>query len=146
MDAIRRIATRLGATLKPLPELRFNLTHALGQQIMRQFQRTPPSSPLALPLISFLVLLIFATSSNAHHSVGGTYDETNWVEIQGTIQNVSWRNPHVLIDIAVTDAQGQEAIWNIEMASISTLRRRGMDAGFMQEGQNIRVYGPSRMA
>lgn len=92
----------------------------------------------------FLAVFGLAMTSEvavAHHSVGGTYDQTKYVEIEGVIDEVRWRNPHVQIDILVKNDEGGDEIWKIEMASISTLRRRGLKTGFMDKGDNIRVYG-----
>lgn len=92
-------------------------------------------------ILASLLLMMFSTASVAHHSVGGTYDETNYAEISGVLKDVKWRNPHVQLEVLVTNEKGVETAWMVEMASISLLRRHGLKAGFMRAGERIKVYG-----
>lgn len=96
-----------------------------------------------VPAVQILVLLLmfFVAPTLAHHSVGGTYDETSYQEIGGFLKDVKWRNPHVQLEVLVSDVAGQETTWMVEMASISLLRRHGLQAGFMKAGERIKVYG-----
>ncbi len=80
-----------------------------------------------------------------HHSAAGFYDEDVFLEIEGEIVAVLWRNPHVSYTIRTTDADGREAIWEIEGASVNRLSRRGLTADMMQVGAHVKIAGnPSR--
>ena len=99
--------------------------------------RLTASIPLAVLLVPLPAL--------AHHSAAGFYDEDVFLEIEGEIVTVLWRNPHVSYTIRTTDADGREAIWEIEGASVNRLSRRGLTADMMQVGAHVKIAGnPSR--
>ncbi len=93
------------------------------------------SSSLALP--QFVM---------AHHSAAGLYDEDTFVEVEGEIVSVLWRNPHVSFTLNVTDDDGEQATWEIEGASVNRLSRRGLTRDMMKPGDHVRIAGnPSRL-
>ena len=85
-------------------------------------------------------LLVFA-----HHSAVGLYDEESFIEVEGEIVAVLWRNPHVSFTVQVTGDDGEDTIWEIEGASINRLSRRGLTGEMMQKGDHVKIAGnPSR--
>ncbi|NIW23795.1 MAG: hypothetical protein GWN29_04110, partial [Gammaproteobacteria bacterium] len=88
----------------------------------------------------FALALAVTPSAFAHHS-GIEYDQSTLVELEGVAQTVHWRNPHILIELATTDENGQEVVWQLEGAALSNQRRRGVMAGMLQEGDQVRVAG-----
>jgi len=90
-------------------------------------------------------LLVGPVLACAHHSVA-LYDASRIVDLEGTVTAVSWTNPHVRFSIVGTDATGAvEKTWAVEMTSISTLRRRKLEAGFVKVGDKVRAAGnPAR--
>ncbi|NIW24569.1 MAG: hypothetical protein GWN29_08380, partial [Gammaproteobacteria bacterium] len=40
-------------------------------------------------------LVVVAPIAFGHHSITGTFDATQLVEIEGEITRVLWRNPHI---------------------------------------------------
>ena len=92
-----------------------------------------------------LAVLLAPLPALTHHSAAGFYDEDVFLEIEGEIVAVLWRNPHVSYTIRTTDADGREAIWEIEGASVNRLSRRGLTADMMQVGAHVKIAGnPSR--
>ena len=75
----------------------------------------------------------------AHHSVRGTFDTDTVVEKAGVVTEVRWQNPHVRFTVAV--AGGGDELWEIETTSLSTLRRRKLNADFLSPGDEVRVAG-----
>ncbi len=53
-----------------------------------------------------LLVLLLSTSAFAHHSTLGTFDSDQTIAIQGTITDFRWSNPHVRLEVAVLDDQG----------------------------------------
>jgi len=92
-----------------------------------------------LGLASVSALLPFVAT--AHHSVAGTFDTSQVTETEGTVTSVLWRNPHVRIGIAVPNENGQLEQWDIEMTSLTTLRRRGVAHLQLNIGDTVRVAG-----
>ncbi len=80
------------------------------------------------------------SSTYAHHSPA-EYDRSAIIELEGNARSVLWRNPHVIIELATTDENGQELIWSLEGAAISAQRRRGVTEGMLLAGDRIRVAG-----
>ena len=77
----------------------------------------------------------------SHHSVAGTFDTNQIIEVEGKITSLLWRNPHVRFSMTVTDANGEAMEWEMEMTSLTTLRRRGVSGQFLNVGDVIRVAG-----
>jgi hypothetical protein len=96
-------------------------------------------------LILTLSLTSLSLCAYAHHSSIGIYDEENPVEIEGTVTEVRWRNPHPSYTVAVTDAQGETVDWFVETGSVSTLRLRGVDRDFIKVGDRVHLAGQSSL-
>ena len=86
------------------------------------------------------LLLAMSFSVFSHHS-GSEYDRSTVTEFEGEVRAVSWRNPHVLIDVATVDARGEETIWHMEGSAVSAQRRQGVEAGLIKIGQKVRIAG-----
>ncbi len=102
--------------------------------------------PLRALTVAVICLLAFAfgPATLGHHSITGTFDATQHVEIEGEITRVLWRNPHVRLTVRV-DEQGQAVDWNVESGAVSRLSRWGVENGTLRVGQAIRLAGfPSK--
>jgi hypothetical protein len=69
-------------------------------------------------------LLLAALPASAHHGPGA-YDLEQTVTITGTVTDFQFVNPHVLIYVAVTDADGHERVWAGELTSPNRMARLG---------------------
>lgn len=87
-----------------------------------------------------ILLLLFTHAAIAHHSMA-EFRNSNILELQGVVTKVSWRNPHVELELRVTDAEGNEVTWEIEAQDINTMNRRGLNAGLVNAGDQVRVAG-----
>jgi Family of unknown function (DUF6152) len=98
---------------------------------------------------SFMSILLSAavpTSAWAHHSMA-EYDAGKTIEIEGTLVEVRWQNPHVRLSVRGTDAAGNPMVWDIEGNSLSALRRTNATPEKLKIGDKVRVAGqPSRKA
>ena len=86
-----------------------------------------------------LSLVAIPAVTGAHHSVT-QFDETTFVEIDGTVVDVFWRNPHVMIKVR-SGTDGSDKIWKLEGASVSALGRRGFTRDIVKEGDYVRAAG-----
>ena len=66
-------------------------------------------------------------SAWAHHSAIGVFDTGRTIEVSGTVESFSWRNPHGLIVLAGDD--GRE--WHAETTAVSMMRNRGVSTDEM---------------
>lgn len=89
---------------------------------------------------TMLALLALPISVLAHHSMA-EFDRAVTLELEGELVDVSWTNPHVLLWLSTTDANGAEAIWELESNAVSAQRRRGLTGDLVQVGQRVRVAG-----
>src|SRR5687767_5082169 len=98
-------------------------------------------------LLSVLIALSTMRSVDvgAHHS-GSEYAQTT-VEIEGTLQEVAWQNPHVHFFVRTKDEKGNLVTWEIEANSVSILRRTDATPENLKVGDTVKVAGaPSRRA
>ncbi|MGI9257328.1 MAG: DUF6152 family protein [Gammaproteobacteria bacterium] len=90
-------------------------------------------------MIPTFVIVAAAIPSHAHHSFGLYSDDVR--ELEGTLVDVDWRNPHVRLTLRVSNYSGGEASWTLEGAAGYILQRRGLERGLFQPGDTLRVAG-----
>jgi hypothetical protein len=99
-----------------------------------------------LTLLSVVVALsVIAVPIFAHHGRGATYDGDKETILKGTVTELAWRNPHVLIYMDVKDASGKVVNWAFETSNVSSMSREGWSRNTLRPGQEISVtFNPSR--
>ena len=78
----------------------------------------------------------------AHHSIVVHYDPTNIRSIAGTLESLTWTNPHSKWVFSVRNAAGATETWRAEGDAINTLVRNGLTKEHFQIGTDITVIGP----
>ena len=96
--------------------------------------------PFTIRLLTAIVAIGPALALG-HHSVAVIFDTASVVEAEGEITELSWRNPHVRFQLSGTDESGATQFWNVEMTSLTNLRRRGISGRILNVGETIRVAG-----
>jgi hypothetical protein len=80
----------------------------------------------------------------AHHSFG-LYDMGRTVEIDGTVAQMEWSNPHCWLFVRVGSSPGAQAGYGFEMTSVGEMTRRGWKKNAVKPGDRIKVrYHPLR--
>jgi len=74
----------------------------------------------------------------AHHS-HGNYSLQEYIQFEAEVRQVLWLNPHVWVQVDVTDENGEVATWALEGGSIAALTRRGWAQDDLQPGDLIQV-------
>jgi uncharacterized protein DUF6152 len=64
-----------------------------------------------LGIATLAVVIGGSVTANAHHSHPAFYDPCKTVTVEGTIDSVQWKNPHVLLDVNTTDGKAYRAEW-----------------------------------
>ena len=100
-------------------------------------------------LLTFFALAVavalLAGPVSAHHGRGDAYDMETPVTLDGTVTEVRWANPHVVIFMDVEDENGDVVNWGFENSNVSTLARQGYNRRTLRVGQPITaVVNPSR--
>ena len=99
----------------------------------------------SLAAVVVLGLLITGFPAEAHHSSAPFYDDTQEVEVVGTVLRFNFRNPHSFIFIEAENEDGEMEEWEVEMGAAVTMSRRGWSPETIKAGDPIRAVGqPSR--
>lgn len=73
----------------------------------------------------------------AHHGRGATFDMKKQLTLKGTVSQVKWQNPHVLISIDVKDEGGNVVTWTFENSNTHTLATQGYNRNTLKIGQPV---------
>ena len=89
--------------------------------------------------------ILFATGSQAHHSVAVGFDMERRVTVTGQIVDMEWINPHARMFFEVEGENGETQTWIISFTSANNLFRRGWRSTHLPVGATITVSGfPAR--
>jgi len=88
-------------------------------------------------LVAYLLFFsLLGMQAHAHHS-NSAYDMSDTLSVSGTVVDLQWRNPHVLIDLEVDDGAGGKEVWVLETVGIQNLIRNGWTKVRVGAGENI---------
>ena len=91
------------------------------------------------------VALVAPIVASAHHSFAVFFDATKDISITGKVTAFRFTNPHGLVVLDVTDAQGRVREWRAETNSPAVLVRRGWTRDAIKPGDIVTIEGwPSR--
>ena len=85
-------------------------------------------------------LVAWPAASLAHHA-RFVYDSSELVEIQGAVESIFWRNPHIRFGVRTSDEAGGGVVWEMEGGPINALERAGIEAGAIAAGATVPVLG-----
>ena len=89
--------------------------------------------------LAAVAALAFGVPAWAHHS-HANYQPTEWINIEGTVKEVQWMNPHVWLYLTVADPKGGPArVWALEGGSPGALVRGGWKPDTVKPGDKISV-------
>jgi hypothetical protein len=94
--------------------------------------RTRPALVLAV------LMLTSGRTALAHHSFAPYEDELQ-ITFTGTVTDFQWTNPHIYIEMDVSDEQGVTKRWLIECANTTILNRVGWKWNMIKVGDEISV-------
>jgi hypothetical protein len=88
-------------------------------------------------------LLGFGLPSSAHHGQVGLFDQKRIVHVTGSVKEWSFINPHPVLLIEVTAADGTISEWDVYFgpSAVSALRDRGFSAATFNVGESVVVNG-----
>ena len=74
----------------------------------------------------------------AHHS-HNAYEVTKWTEMEGTVTEIHYLQPHSWVYIDVKDDKGQTNTWALEAAGPMAMHRNGVGKDDVKPGDTIKV-------
>ncbi len=94
------------------------------------------------------LLLVVLTAGVApvfgHHSFS-MFDQTAPITLNGVVSSVEWTNPHVYIELDLTEPMKGATHWSIELGSPSILQRGGWKFNSVKKGDKVTaVVSPLR--
>ena len=90
------------------------------------------------PVFALFLLLGLSSVAHAHHST--THFSDDVIEMEGTLVELKWRNPHVYFYLEVEE-DGDKTIWEMEAGTIYMIGRAGVTKDMFTVGEKIRVAG-----
>lgn len=78
--------------------------------------------------------------ADAHHS-RGNFDLDDVIELQGTVTEYTWRNPHTFVTLDVENDAGEVEEWLLELNSIAVLTGTGWTRDTIRVGDRVTVFG-----
>ena len=90
-----------------------------------------------LPLSVAMAAAICATSSAAlaHHSFA-MFDNSKKIDVKGTVKELQWTNPHVWLEMVVTE-NGQQKTYDFEGGAVAVLKKFGWTKDTVKAGDTI---------
>jgi hypothetical protein len=89
-------------------------------------------------------LTALAAPALAHHSFA-MFDNEHQTKIEGTVVKFEWTNPHVYIQLAITDPDGKVRTYAVECANPGILNRVGWKFNIVKPGDKVKlVVAPLR--
>ena len=85
-----------------------------------------------------LAAVVVAGQTLAHHSAV-VFDVGETLERTGKVTLFTLRNPHLILNMEVTNAEGETELWRMEGQGISEMQAMGFDRGSVKEGDEITV-------
>ncbi|WP_133254988.1 DUF6152 family protein [Phenylobacterium hankyongense] len=100
----------------------------------------PVTVALRMAVAGLAALGVSAATSGpalAHHSFA-MFDQSKKVQLQGTVKDWQFTNPHSWLQLLV-DENGHQIEYSIEGASVNTLIRRGWGVNTFKPGDKITI-------
>jgi hypothetical protein len=87
-----------------------------------------------------MAVLLVAAPIRAHHGSAGI-DQKKPVHFTGKVSQLEWINPHIVIHLEVTAADGKVTTWLVNTIPPNTAKRRGFSQNSFAVGTEISVEG-----
>lgn len=88
-----------------------------------------------------IVSILPVNNAFAHHSFSATFNSDKEITVRGIVTDFRFRNPHIIIRMDVTDADGGITNWAAEGSSATTWRRGGWQPDSIKPGDKLGIVG-----
>ena len=95
---------------------------------------------LSVPFLALVCALSFSGIALAHHG-GAAWDRTVTLNLQGTVTEYRFVNPHVQIYFDAKDDKGNIVHWSCESADPAMLVRQGWTRETLKPGDRVTFVG-----
>jgi hypothetical protein len=91
-----------------------------------------------ITLFAAALAVTVPTAVLAHHG-WSSYDEAKPITVTGTLQKLSWSNPH-----GSAEMRWQGKQWHVVLAPVARMEARGLTAAMIDKGQTVTLVGYAR--
>ena len=91
-------------------------------------------------LLAFIAVLVAPAPIWAHHGSTG-FDQMKPVHLVGRVSLLEWNNPHVVVHLDVSGADGQVTTWLVNTFPPNAATRRGFSKSSFEPGTELTVDG-----
>ena len=91
-------------------------------------------------ICGLIAAAVLAEWAEAHHSAAAAFTN-DIIEVEGTVTEFNFTNPHIDVYFDVTGEDGEVTQWRASGSAANLMRRRGWTAQTIQPGQYLRVTG-----
>ena len=93
-----------------------------------------------VPLLVGMMGMI-ALNLAAHHSLAVEFDSTSIVTVEGVVNEVWFKNPHVRYYLTVVDESGEDVEWDTHAHNIGGMTRQGYTKDSVKVGDTVIMEG-----
>jgi hypothetical protein len=86
-----------------------------------------------------LMIVVSTLALSAHHNASHTYDAEHPVSLSGTVTDVQWKNPHVLVHLDAKQDNGTVVNWKVELVAALFMNREGIARDALKLGDPINM-------
>jgi hypothetical protein len=95
-------------------------------------------------MVVLVLTLAIGAPLAAHHS-HVAYDVGRVVELTGTVSDVQWKNPHMLLSVDVPNQSGKVDTWHLEMSGVASTVSAGVTPQVLKVGNKVKIMAsPSK--
>lgn len=95
-----------------------------------------------ISLAAMTLALLLAGPAQAHHSIGGEFDSSRSVTVDGVVKEVHLVNPHAYILVDVESNPGETVQWTLIWGpAIKMIRGLGWTRDTLKPGERITASG-----
>ena len=105
----------------------------------RQAHRSASTRLRAAILAAFVVFVLQAVPTNAHHAFTAEFDINKPVTLTGRISRTEWVNPHVHLFLNADAGNGEVVAWRLESWGTGNCRRAGLLRNNLTPGTPVTV-------
>lgn len=88
-----------------------------------------------------LAVVAITTTASAHHYIGGIYDSSKRLTLEGVVAGFRFVPAHPILEIDVTGADGKAERWRLEMDNHFELAAIGIKADTLKAGDKVVALG-----
>ena len=94
-----------------------------------------------LRVLASATIICFSATATAHHSFSAEFLADEIQTIEGAVEQVWFKNPHVRYYINVTGENGEVVKWDVRGSSPSLLVRKGWNKTTIKPGDTVKITG-----